>query len=148
MRIVGMIVALTACSTPALTAPPPSGFDPRPILDAIRAVETGSRTDANTAVGDGGRALGAYQIHLSYWKDAVEHDPSLLANGETYGSVTNPQYAERVILAYWSRYAVSWTHQELARIHNGGPSGRKRDSTKPYWNKVNQRLNATKAPRR
>jgi hypothetical protein len=131
-----------ALNATALSAPPPSGFNPRPILDAIRFVETGSRKDANTAVGDSGRALGAYQIHLSYWQDAVERDPSLTANGETYQSVTNPKYAEKVILAYWTRYATNWTHDELSRIHNGGPVGHKRSATKAYWHKVKARLNA------
>jgi hypothetical protein len=140
--LVKSFVLALALNATALSAPPPSGFDPRPILDAIRSVETGSRKDANTAVGDGGRALGAYQIHLSYWQDAVEHDPSLTANGETYQSVTNPKYAERVILAYWNRYATKWTHEELSRIHNGGPVGHKRKATKAYWQKVKERLDA------
>ena len=131
-----------ALNATALSAPPPSGFSPRQILDAIRFVETGSLKDANNAVGDGGRALGAYQIHLSYWKDAVEHDPSLTANGETYQTVTNPKYAEKVILAYWNRYATKWTNDELSRIHNGGPAGHKRSATKAYWHKVKARLNA------
>lgn len=120
----------------------PAGFNPRPVLDAIRWVETRDRADANDAVGDNGKALGAYQIHLSFWKDAVEHDPSLVANGETYQSVRNPQYAERVILAYWSRYAPAWDNETLARIHNGGWRGHKKEATKDYWRKVKERMDA------
>ena len=58
-----------------------------------------SNGDIN-AVGDGGRAIGPFQIHKVYWKDAAEHDPSLMANGKTYlncmgaGSV---EYSKKVI---------------------------------------------------
>jgi hypothetical protein len=39
-------------------------------------------------------------------------------------------------MAYWSRYAKAWTHEELARIHNGGPRGAKVKVTLGYWAKV------------
>jgi hypothetical protein len=122
---------------------PPAGFDPRPILDAIRAVETGGHRDPSNAVGDNGKALGPYQIHRVYWQDAVERDPSLVADGQTYDNVRDAAYAERVILAYWSRYAKAWTHEQLARIHNGGPRGAKVKGTLRYWTKVRARLGLT-----
>lgn len=114
----------------------PANFDPRPVLDAIRHVETGGCADPASAVGDGGRALGPYQIHRGYWQDAVQFDPSLVANGETYASVRNAAYAERVMLAYWSRYAKSWDAETLARVHNGGPKGARKAATLGYWAKV------------
>jgi len=129
-----LIVAVT------LAVNPPADFNPRPILDAIRAVETGSCADPANAVGDGGKALGPYQIHRVYWQDAVKRDPSLVANGQTYDSVRDAAYAERVILAYWSRYAPSWDAQTLARIHNGGPAGHRRKATLGYWAKVQAKL--------
>ena len=129
-----LIVAFT------LAVQMPAGFDPRPVLDAIRQVETGGHPDPSNAVGDGGKALGPYQIHRVYWQDAVERDPSLVANGETYANVRSQAYAERVILAYWSRYAKSWTAEELARIHNGGPKGHRRKATLGYWGKVQAAL--------
>lgn len=119
-----------------LAVNPPAGFDPRPVLDAIRQVETGAEADPANAIGDGGKALGPYQIHKIYWVDAVEHDPSLVANGETYDNVRNQAYAERVVMAYWSRYAKSWDAQTLSRIHNGGPKGHRKSSTLGYWTKV------------
>ena len=118
----------------------PANFDARPVLDAIRQVETGGHGDPANAVGDNGAALGPYQIHQVYWADAVQHDPSLVANGETYQSVRNAAYAERVILAYWSRYAKSWDAQTLSRIHNGGPKGHVRKATLGYWAKVKAAL--------
>lgn len=141
MKLKATILSLCIAAS-ALSAPPPPGFDPRPILDAIRAVETGSSKDPANAVGDAGKALGPYQIHKSYWLDAVEHDPSLARDGLTYQSVRDRNYAEKVILAYWSRYAKRWTHEELARVHNGGPKGTRKDATIPYWQKVKERLDA------
>jgi hypothetical protein len=133
-----MFAYLVAAVT--LAVAPPADFNPRPILDAIRAVETGAETDPANAVGDGGAALGPYQIHRVYWQDAVDRDPSLVANGQTYQNVRDAAYAERVILAYWSRYAPSYDAQTLARIHNGGPKGHLRKSTLGYWGKVRAKL--------
>ena len=36
------------------------------------------------------------------------------------------------------RRAHQFTCEDLARIHNGGPSGHKRESTVDYWNKVKE----------
>ena len=132
-----MIAALLAA---ALVVPPPAGTDTRRILDALRQVETGGSRDPDRAVGDDGRALGAYQIHRVYWLDAVEHNPSLVANGETYDSVRDRAYARRVVMAYWSRYAKSWDSETLARVHNGGPKGATKRATLGYWAKVRAKL--------
>ena len=67
------------------------------LFQAIMTVE--SNGDIN-AVGDGGLAIGPFQIHKVYWNDAADHDPSLRANGKTYqncrgaGSI---EYSKRVI---------------------------------------------------
>ena len=126
----------------ALAIAPPAGFDPTPILDAIEKVETGGQRDPANAIGDGGKALGPMQIHKVYWLDAVEHDPSLVANGETYQSVRCSIYARRVVMAYWSRYAKSWDAETLARVHNGGPKGHTKRATLGYWAKVRAKLGA------
>ena len=130
----------TLILTLVLAVQMPANFDPRPVLDAIRQVETGGHRDPANAVGDNGAALGPYQIHRVYWQDAVQFDPSLVANGETYANVRNQAYAERVVMAYWSRYAKSWDAQTLARIHNGGPKGHVRKATLGYWGKVQAAL--------
>jgi len=124
----------------ALAVNPPAGFNPTPILDAIERVETGGHRDPANAIGDGGKALGPLQIHRVYWADAVEHDKSLVANGETYDNVRCRVYARRVVMAYWNRYAPSYDAQTLARIHNGGPKGHVRKATLGYWAKVKAKL--------
>jgi len=113
---------------------PPKGTDTRAILDAIRTVETGGEADPDRAIGDKGKALGAYQIHRGYWLDATEKDPALRALG--YESVTDREIAERVVLAYLTRYAPDWKLETVARIHNGGPKGHRKESTLDYARKV------------
>ena len=63
-------------------------------------VETGGQTNPENVVGDGGKAIGPYQIHESYWQDAKKCDPSLVAHGETYKNCMGPgsfNYSERVM---------------------------------------------------
>lgn len=108
------------------------------LVDAIRQVETGGEADPANAVGDNGKAIGPFQIHRSYWADAVEHDPSI---GGTYADCKNESYARRIVKAYLNRYAPKGaTIQDLARIHNGGPKGHRKGSTKAYWAKVQKEL--------
>jgi hypothetical protein len=108
-------------------------------LNAIQKVETGSQKDPNNAVGDNGKALGAYQIWYSYWLDAVEHHPELKACG--YEAVRDPAYARAIVMAYMARYAPKdATWENLARIHNGGPKGYRKAATAKYWTKVQTAL--------
>ncbi len=105
------------------------------LLDAIEQVESGGRVNV---VGDNGKAIGPFQIHRVYWQDAVEHDPSI---GGSYSDCRNPQYARRIVRAYMDRYAPRGASDEvLARIHNGGPKGHRKDATIKYWVKVRKRL--------
>lgn len=116
-------------STVIAFAPP--SFDTRPLLNAMYVVESSC---GKNLVGDGGKAIGPYQIWEAYWRDAVQHDPSI---GGVYADCMGKEYSERVIRAYWSRYAPKGaTAEQLARIHNGGPSGHKRSSTVKYWKKI------------
>lgn len=117
-----------------LAIAPPAGTDTRAILDAIRTVETGGERDPDNAIGDGGDALGAYQIHRSYWLDATEKDPALRSLG--YESVKDRAIAERIVIAYLTRYAPNWKLDTVSRIHNGGPRGHLKDSTRAYAAKV------------
>jgi Destabilase len=100
------------------------------LLDAIRHVESGGDC---TLVGDGGKAIGPYQIHREYWRDAVEADKSL---GGTYQDCRSEAYARRVVKAYLKRYGKNKSDEAMARIHNGGPSGYKKSATWRYWLKI------------
>jgi len=105
------------------------------LLDAIEQVESGGRTNV---VGDNGKAIGPFQIHEVYWIDAIKHDPSI---GGSYSDCKDPTYARRIVRAYMDRYAPKGASDEvLARIHNGGPKGHRKDATVKYWVKVRRRL--------
>ena len=131
MHIAAIIVA--ACTA---VPPPSSPYNEagRLLFDSIRRVESGALRNPERATGDSGRAIGPYQIWRTYWADAIAYDPSI---GGTYEDCRSAAYAERVMVAYWSRYAPDWKPQTLARIHNGGPQGHKHSKTLQYWNRVN-----------
>jgi hypothetical protein len=105
---------------------------PRPIeelFSAIRAVESRGN---DKAVGDGGRAIGAYQIHYAYWRDSGVPG--------RWKQCRNRKYAERVMRAYWRRFcpkalaAGDW--QTLAMVHNGGPKGHVKRTALNYWRRL------------
>ena len=109
------------------------------ILRAIRLVESSGRDDVPD--GDGGLAIGPFQIHEVYWRDAVAFEPSL---GGTYQQCRQRRYAERVIDAYMRRHiAQPWAigdAETIARVHNGGPNGADKTATLGYWRRVRARL--------
>lgn len=120
-----------------MIVPPPKDADVSGILNAIRIVETGGVKNPSKAVGDSGKAIGPYQIHKVYWQDAIEYDPSI---GGSYHDCRDKEYADKIVIAYMSRYAPNWNPATVSRIHNGGPSGHKRKSTIKYWLKVKENL--------
>lgn len=112
------------------------------LLDAIRAVESqGQPNNGIGAKGDGGAALGPFQIHKVYWKDATDHDPRI---GGTYEDCKGYEYSLKVVRAYFDRYCrdavSSGNWEKVSRIHNGGPNGDTKQSTKAYWLRVKAKL--------
>jgi hypothetical protein len=114
------------------------------LLDAIEWVE--SKGDAD-AVGDNGRAVGAYQIHSCYVEDATsyQHNPFRFKDKDRL----DKEKSREMIRRYMSHYAAYHrigrypTLEDMARIHNGGPDGWEKESTLPYWEKVKARLYRT-----
>lgn len=105
------------------------------LLDAMYTVESNRGL---ILVGDGGKAIGPYQIWKAYWQDAVEWDKSI---GGEYQDCMKKAYAEKIVRAYWKRYAPKGaTIEQLARIHNGGPRGHLNANTIKYWNKIKKEL--------
>lgn len=109
------------------------------LLDAIEIVESGGNCNA---VGDNGRAVGAYQIHLCYMQDA--------GNAFKPDDRYDRAKSREMVRLYMKRYATynrlgrEPTFEDIARIHNGGLYGWKRESTKPYWEKVKKVLYGSK----
>ena len=104
-----------------------------PLLDAIRQVESGG--DCN-AVGDGGKAIGPYQIHRDYWTDGT----SFLGVEWPYEDVRDEKKARAVVRAYLLHYGEGKGVEGMARCHQGGPTGWKKESTKAYWLKIKKAM--------
>jgi len=101
------------------------------LLHAIRLVESGDRP--NPPDGDGGRAIGPYQIWRVYWRDSG-------VSGD-YQQCRNRAYAERVILAYWRRWCpaalASGDWRTLANtFHLGRTAATRGEVDKAYLAKV------------
>ncbi len=134
----------------AQTPNPNCVFTEQQFLNAIQIVETGSTsTTGPWPPGDGGRAIGPFQIHEAYWIDATD---GWSPRGTYQECGTSHDYSKRVVLSYMKRYSrtqydrlvagtATWADVEkMARIHNGGPTGHTRNSTKAYWDKVKAEL--------
>ena len=121
MKRLALLLALAA----AAHAAPPESF-----WRALHLVETGGRRGA--ILGDGGKALGPLQIHRGYHADA--------RIGGDYSRCADLDYSKRVVSAYLQRYAPkAWATgdvETLARIHNGGPRGDRKQATINYGKKV------------
>jgi len=118
-------LALFLALAAAAHAAPPDSF-----FRALHVVETGGRRGA--ILGDNGKALGPLQIHRAYWQDS--------RIGGRYEDCADLNYSKRVVAAYLQRYApAAWQAGDvttLARIHNGGPRGDKKQATVNYAAKV------------
>ena len=134
MRIVACVCAICAVCGSAAAQPNDR------LLDAIRQVESGGDCGL---VGDGGKAIGPYQIHREYWQDAVAFDKRL---GGTYEDCRSEAYARRVVRAYLTRYGKGASDEQMARIHNGGCGILRRvgtsawNRTTTYWRKVQRAM--------
>jgi len=121
VKRLALLLALAA----AAHAAPPESF-----WRALHLVETGGRRGA--ILGDGGKALGPLQIHRGYHADA--------RIGGDYSRCADLDYSKRVVSAYLQRYAPkAWATgdvETLARIHNGGPRGDRKQATINYGKKV------------
>ena len=89
------------------------------LLDAIARIESHGNPNA---VGDGGRALGVYQIHRAYWEDGT----ALLGVNWPHRDATDPKKARRVVKAYLLHYGRGKSLLEMARIHMAGRTGTKK----------------------
>mgnify|MGYP003149229815 CR=1 FL=1 len=119
-------------------------------LHAIRTVETGGCKNGGIgARGDNGHAIGPFQIHRAYWKDAAERDRTLT---DYSTCLTSRRYSQRVVIAYMRRYcpksaaafdkgsATEADVQRISRVHNGGPRGYAKRATLGYWLKIRRAL--------
>jgi hypothetical protein len=114
-------------------------------LHAIHLVESGGKT-SGVKPGDSSLAIGPFQIHKEYWKDALEYDRSI---GGKYSDCNNYEYSLKVVKAYMNRYASKYIKEKnweaVSRIHNAGPkmgtqSEQATKNAQKYWEKVKKYL--------
>ena len=108
------------------------------LLRAIKQVESGGEPNGGRdTIADGGRSIGPMCIGKAFWLDS--RVPG------RWEDVRELAYAQRVTIAFWRRYAPSALQsgdfETLARVFNGGPTGAKKKTTLPYWEKVRKALN-------
>jgi hypothetical protein len=77
-------------------------------LDALKLVESGWRSDHATCVGDGGKAVGSYQIHPITVREA-----NRIAGYELFSLEDRKSYAKSRELA---RYILAWHKKRNPRL--------------------------------
>lgn len=108
---------------------------PLKFINAVHQVETGGRKGA--ILGDGGAALGPFQIHYAYWLDSgIQGD---------YKQCADYNYSIRVINSYLRKYGYQAIKKKdfktLARLHNAGPQALKNKKISlDYWAKVSKHI--------
>ena len=132
--------AQTPVQTSARSGAPSLSLDE--ILAALRATESGGHGNGGRdATGDGGRAIGPYQIHRAYFIDSGVPG--------RYADCRDPEFSRRVVIAYWQRWcpdALARCDAEvLVRVHNGGPRGARKSSTLAHWRRVESVLSAARS---
>ncbi len=113
------------------------------VYTAIGMVESNCR---DSAIGDGGNAIGRYQIWPCYVKDV---NRILGYNAFTLNDRKDPEKALQMVKVYTEYYGKRYeritgkkvTDEIIARLHNGGPNGFRKQCTLKYWHKVKRELN-------
>ncbi|KKM20409.1 hypothetical protein LCGC14_1645720 [marine sediment metagenome] len=105
----------------------------RPLFDAIFQEESycGFMLE-----GDGGITRGPYHISQAYWQDACEYGD---VDWDYHTHIWSHRHCKQVMIWYWQRYGAK-TDEERARIHNGGPRGMSKESTKEYWRRIQAKM--------
>jgi len=97
------------------------------------------------AVGDGGKSIGCLQISAAYWADGCGYGgyhwdyPKGAYNRQKSIKVTTT-YLAMAGKHYERVTGKKATMEVLARCHNGGFSGYKKDCTLKYWARVKKEL--------
>lgn len=105
------------------------------LLPALIQVESGGR---DTAVGDGGKAVGCLQL----WPVMVQDVNRISGKRYTLADRLDRNKSKEMARIYFRYYGKRWTVEQAARAWNGGvKSGTLRSrSTDGYWKKVKKEL--------
>ena len=103
------------------------------LLDAIRQVES---SGGLYNVGDGGKAVGPYQL----WQIYVDDVNRIAGTHYTYADRSDEAKSRQMVRIYLGHYGKGKSQLDQARIHNGGPKGHKKAATIKYAEKIKQFL--------
>ena len=106
------------------------------LLDAIALVESNNRANA---VGDGGSAVGAYQIRPIFLRDI---NRILGWNKYQLADRWDPEKSRAMARVYMNHYGRGKTLIEMACQYNGGPRGHLKRATEPFAVKIQAALDA------
>ncbi len=119
--------------------------------DFLRAIVWVESKGNEIAIGANGER-GLYQLSEIYIDDVNRILGPSLAYGKdvySYKGAFNPTYSKTMVKCYLKYYLDKFAKDKpesmssfemAARIHNDGPNGWKKDSTKPYWEKIKARM--------
>ena len=109
------------------------------LLAVLILIESGGNP---LAVGDGGRARGALQIHSCVVEDVNRFDHTHYTWDDAFSLLKSQDIFLRYVRHYATRERLGHepTAEDVARIWNGGPNGYLKPSTLKYWRRVERRL--------
>jgi len=113
------------------------------LLNAIEFVESGGN---NQAIGDNGKAIGAFQI----WKIYVDDCNRIIGNNKySYSDRLSPSKSRQMVKVYIGHYATEKrlkrppTFEDMAAMHCAGPNGylqKEEPAVKKYLEKIEKEL--------
>lgn len=113
--------------------------------DVYSAIATVESNNNDRAVGDNGNAVGRYQIWKIYVDDVNRISNKKYTYADRYNAVKSLEMVKIYTAHYCKRYeritGKKANDEIIARIHNGGLNGWKKQATVKYWNKVNKEMN-------
>lgn len=118
------------------------------LIMALLAVESSGGNDY--AIGDGGLAHGALQIHPCVVDDVNRIYGTNFRLSDRNNRAASIQMCE-LYLSYWASAQMLGrdpTIEDMARIWNGGPDGWRKPTTLPHWHRVRRHLPAEIAEER
>lgn len=117
------------------------GVSLRVLADCISQVES---NNSPKAVGDNGKAIGAYQLHSIFVKDCnriVGYEKFKL---EDRWDVNKSREMFYVYSKHYAKGVNKVSAERIARCFNGGPTGHQKGATLEYWNRVKRELEIRK----
>lgn len=103
------------------------------LILALIAIESGGN---HLALGDHGRAVGCLQIRREVIEDVNRVYGTRYSRFDCFDRLASINICRLYLYHYGAKLPAPASVEDLARIWNGGPTGWKKPSTKPYWAKV------------